>query len=138
MANWTVSTSEKKNVEEHELWQKGDLVIRRITGFRWGTWTVATVDDNPPQLDQEYGPSQDAVNMYDYCDHNVEEIELDMLDDGWYADVIWPDDMPDDERERLEKLWDEDSYSGWEDDGWVNYETECWASGPLDIEKLED
>ncbi len=52
MANWTVSTSEKKNVEEHELWQKGDLVIRRITGFRWGTWTVATVDDNPPQLDQ--------------------------------------------------------------------------------------
>ncbi len=76
--------------------------------------------------------------MYDYCDHNVEEIELDMLDDGWYADVIWPNDMPDDERERLEKLWDEDSYSGWEDDGWVNYETECWASGPLDIEKLED
>lgn len=137
MATWTVSTKDKKSVEEHELWQKDDMVIRRISGFRWGTWTVSTVDDNPPQLDQEYGPGQDAVNMYDYCDHNVEEIELDSLDDGWYGDIIWPDDMPDEERERLEELWEEESYDGWEGDGWINYETECWASGPLEIERAE-
>ena len=65
MADWKVSTKEKKSVEEHELWQKGDLVIRRISGFRWGTWTVTTTDDNPPEFDQSEGPGADAVNMYE-------------------------------------------------------------------------
>ena len=97
MADWKVSTKEKKSVEEHELWQKGDLVIRRISGFRWGTWTVTTTDDNPPEFDQSEGPGADAVNMYDYCDENIENIELDSLDDGWYGDVIYPDDMEDEE-----------------------------------------
>ena len=136
MADWKVSTKEKKSVEEHELWQKGDLVIRRISGFRWGTWTVTTTDDNPPEFDQSEGPGADAVNMYDYCDENIENIELDSLDDGWYGDVIYPDDMEDEERERLDELWDEDGYDAWESEGWDNYETECWASGELEIEKL--
>jgi len=134
MANWIVKTAEKKCVEEHELWQKDGMVIRRITGFRWGTWVVETNDDEPPVLNQDSGPGGDAINMYDYFDENVESIELDMLDDGWYADVIYPDDMSAEEIERLEQLWDEESYSSWEDDGWVNYETECWASGPFDID----
>lgn len=138
MAFWKVSTQHKKSVEEHELWEKDGMVVRRISGFRWGTWTVETNDDEPPVLDQLEGPGGDAINMYDYFEHNVENIEMEMLDDGWYGDVIWPDDMSDEERQRLEDLWEEDAYSGWEGDGWVNYETECWASGPLDIEKLED
>jgi hypothetical protein len=137
MAYWTVSTQQKKNVEEHELWQKDDFVIRRITGFRFGTWSVETNDDEVPILNQDSGPSGDAINMNEYFDENVENIEMEMLDDGWYADVIWPDDMPDNERERLEELWEEDSYSGWEGEGWVNYETECWATGPLNIERAD-
>lgn len=138
MAYWKVSTKDKKSVEEHELWQKDDMVIRRITGFRWGTWIVETNDDEQPILNQDSGPSGEAIDMYDYCDENVEQIELDSLDDGWYFDIIWPDDMPDDERERLEELWEADAYSGWEGDGWVNYQTECWASGPLEIEPEDD
>ena len=134
---YTVSTKDKKSVEEHELWQKDDLVIRRITGFRWGVWTVETNDGTEPVLNQYSGPGGDAINMYDYYDENVESIELEMLDDGWYSDVIWPDDMSDEERQRLEELYDEEGYSGWEEDGWINYETECWAYGPLNIEKLE-
>ena len=134
MAEWTVSTAEKKSVEEHELWQKDDMVIRVINGFRWGTWTVTTVDDNPPQIDQLEGPGADAANMYDYCDHNVEEIELVSLDDGWYGDIIWPDDMPDEERERLQEIYDDEGSFGWEEEGWYNYESECWASGQLTVE----
>jgi len=133
MTYWTVKTVDKKSVEEHELWQKGDMVIRRITGFRWGSWTVETNDDKPPVLLQTEGPGGDAINMYDYCDENVENIELDSLDDGWYGDVVWPEDISDEERERLEELWDEDGYDAWEGEGWYNYETECWASGELEI-----
>ena len=133
MTEWKVSTQNKKCVEEHEIWQKDNMIIRRITGFRWGNWLVTTNDDNPPILNQDSGPGGNAVNMYDYFDENVENIELDFLNDGWYAEVIWPNDMSAEERKRLDNLWEEESYSSWEDDGWVNYETECWASGPLDI-----
>ena len=138
MAYWKVSNQNKKHVEEHELWQKDDMVIRRINGFRFGTWVVETNDDEMPVLNQDSGPGGDAINMNDYYEENVENIDLEMLDEGCYSDIIWPDDMPDDERERLEDLWKEESYSGWEEDGWVNYETECWVTGPLDIEESED
>ncbi len=131
MTWWKVSTTEKKCVFEHELWQKDDWVIRRITGFRWGTILVETEDDNPPVLDQDSGPSADAVDMY-CTEYNY---ELDSLDDGWYGDVIWPDDMPEEERERLEEIWDEDWSAGWENEGWDQYDTECWFHGPLSIEK---
>lgn len=138
MADWKVTTSFKKSVEEHELWQKGDMVIRRITGFRWGEWIVETNDDTPPILNQDLGPGGDGINMYGYCEENVEQINMVFLDDGWYTEVIWPDDISEEEQERLEELWDEDPYDSWEEDGWINYETECWAFGPLDIEKIEE
>ena len=131
MTWWKVSTQEKKNVFEHELWEKDDMVIRRITGFRWGTMFIETEDDNPPVLNQTDGPGADAVDMYN-TEYNY---ELDMLDDGWYEDFVWPDDMDEEERDRLLALWEEDSYSGWEEEGWVQYETECWFHGPLDVER---
>ena len=131
MTWWRVSTLDKKNVFEHELWQKDDFVIRRVTGFRWGTVLIETDDDNPPVLDQLDGPGADGVDMYN-TDYNW---ELDNLSDGWYEDFIWPDDMEEEERDRLLALWEEDSYGGWEEEGWVQYETECWFHGSLDIER---
>jgi hypothetical protein len=133
MAFWTVSTQEKKSVEEHELWQKGDQVIRVVNGFRWGTFSVETTDDNPPELDQTDGPGGDAVDMYSPYGDNIESTELVSLDDGWYGDIIWPDDMDELERERLQELFDDDHYGGLESEGWNQYETECWFSGPLEI-----
>jgi hypothetical protein len=43
--------------------------------------------------------------------------------------------MPDDERERMQEIWDEDWSAGWEEEGWAQYDTECWASGELEITK---
>lgn len=131
---WKVSTLNKKSIEEHELWEKDDYVIRRITGFRWGAVYLKTEEDYPPVLLQLDGPSADAVNMYatDY------EYDLDYLSDGWFEDFIWPDDMPEEERERLLALWEEESYEAWEGDGWTPYETECWFYGPLEIVKNEN
>ena len=134
MTWWTVSTQDKKSVFEHELYQKDDWVIRRVTGFRWGTVLIETEDDNPPELSQTDGPGADGVDMYN-TDYNY---ELDNLSDGWYEDFIWPDDMEEEERDRLLALWEDESYSGWEEEGWVQYETECWFHGPLDIERDEN
>jgi len=62
---------------------------------------------------------------------------MDSMDDGWYGDIIFPDDMSEEEQERLEELWDEEFYDGWEEDGWINYDTECWVWNDLKVEKID-
>ena len=141
MATWKVSTANKKSVEEHEFWEKDGMAIRRISGFRWGTWYVTTTDDNEPEFDKNAGPfhsDSNCIDMNNSYGNNIDNVELDSLDDGWYGDTIWPDDMPEEERERLEELWEEDYYDGWESEGWVQTETECWVYCDLNIEKVED
>lgn len=134
MATWSVSTVEKKNVEEREIWCKDDVTITRINGYRWGKFTVETTNDDPP--DEISADNPDGINMFDYIGDNAENgAELEYLDDGWYCDWIWPEDMPEDERERIMAGWDEESYEFMEGDGWYNDETECWFFGPLEIVK---
>jgi hypothetical protein len=126
MATWVLTTLEKKNVEEIEFWSKDGQTIKRITGFRWGT--VYCESDEKPEIDLD-NPDGLEVFATDY------DFELDNLDDGWYADVEYPDDMSEEEQERMNELWDEDSYDGWESDGWSNDDTETWFHGPLSLEQ---
>lgn len=140
MATWKVTTEYKKSVEEHEFWEKDGKTIIRVTGYRWGTWTVNTSDNNPPNFNRVRNPlgneELDSVDMNNCFENNIEEVEMESLDDGWYSETIYPDDMDDDESERMSELWDEDSYEGWESEGWVQTDTECWVSCPLQCEKL--
>ena len=136
MAIYTVSTKEKKNVEEREQWinqEKGWNIVR-INGYRWGTFTVETLDDEPPEDIDPANP--EGINMYDYFSDNAENgAELESMDDGWYMDWVWDDAMSEEERAEIEALWEEDSYSGLESNGWYNSETEAWLFGPLEITK---
>ena len=128
MATYRIETTEKKNVLEIEHWQKDGVTIKRLSGFRWGTGWINTEPGETLDIDPV---NENGVNVYDY------DFELDSLDDGWYGDWEFPDDMAEEERERLMELWDEESYSGFEEEGWSNEETECWFNGPLSIELTE-
>lgn len=138
MATWSVKTAEKKSIEEHEIWTKGKMTIRRITGFRWGEYHVTTEDENPPEFELAAVPggddNEDSVNMNE-CGYESEMIEL---DDSWYEDIVWPDNMAPFARDTMEVKWDEDPYSGWEENGWLLDETEVWFTGPLEINRVED
>ena len=98
MAIYTVSTKEKKNVEEREQWtnqEKGWNIVR-INGYRWGTFTVETLDDEPPEDIDPANP--EGINMYDYFSDNAENgAELESMDDGWYMDWVWDDAMSEDD-----------------------------------------
>ena len=126
MATWVLTTLEKKNVVETEFWSKDGKTIKRSTGFRWGT--VYCESDERPDIDLA-NPEGLEVFATDY------DFELDNLDDGHYCDVEYPDDMSEEEQERMDELWDEDSYSAWEEEGWSNDDTETWFHGPLDLEQ---
>lgn len=140
MARWMVSTLNKKSVEEHEYWQKDGASIIRVIGYRWGSWIVTTTDDDEPKFERVFNPlgneDEDSINMYDSFDNNIEDIELNSLDDGWYSDIIYSEYMDEDEQERMTELWDEDSYEGWESEGWFQIETECWTNSELKIERM--
>ena len=128
MATYTVSTKEKKSVEEREIWVKDDLTIIRISGFRWGSYSVEVDDDEELDIDPE---NPDGIDM-NCCGYDSELISM---DDGWYGDVVYPESMSDEERERMDALWEEDYYSGWEGDGWMQTDTEAMFYGPLEIKK---
>jgi hypothetical protein len=132
MTWWKVSTTEKKSCEEREIWTKDDKTIIRINGFRWGTFMVETSDDNPPEGITEENP--DGIDMYGHMADNIEQIELDSMDDGWYGDYEF-EGIDEEEQEELQAAMEDDYYEYLESNGWYNSETEAWLHGPLEITK---
>ena len=132
MAWWKVTATEKKSCEEREIWTKDGKTIVRINAFRWGTFTVETSDDNPP--DGITAENKDGIDMYSHIGDNIEQIELDSMDDGWYSDYEF-DGINDDEQEELKEAMEDDYYDYLETNGWSNNETEAWLYGPLEITK---
>lgn len=140
MANWKVSTYYKKSCEEHEYYYKDNQSIIRKTGYRIGSFFVETSDDRPPEFEFTYVPGgdgkKDSINMYDCCYNNIENSELDTMWDGCWEDIVFPEDMDEEEQERLMALIDESSvYEVLEgDEGWMQNDTEAWIWGPILIE----
>jgi len=137
MAQFTVKTYYKKSIEEHEHFSKDDLVIVRRTGWRAGSWLVTTSDDNPPEFEFDYVPggdgNLDSVDMYNCPGPNIEDVELIETWDGCWEEVDWPEDMDDDERERLEELVDEEGFYALEEEDWISNDTQMWIWGPIEI-----
>lgn len=129
MAKWTLSTKEKKSCVEREFWTHpdySDSVIVRETGWRWGTFTCES--DERPNIDLD---NPDGFHVYD----TEYDFELDSMHDGCWEEWTWPDDMPEEERERLQEIWEEDDYSGWEEQGMTHDDTEVVLFGPLELEE---
>lgn len=139
MAQWTVRTYYKKSIEEHEHFYKDDKEIIRKTGWRSGSWSVTTSDDNPPEFEFDYVPGGDgkldSIDMYNCSGSNIEDVELIETFDGCWEDVQWPDDMDEDEIEALQERIDEEGFYEIieEEEGWAQSDTEMWIWGPIEI-----
>lgn len=143
MAVWTVETYYKKTMEEHERLTKDGMTITRKTGWRWGSWTVTTSDDNTPEFEFDFVPGgdgkQDSINMNDCYGNNIEEVEFNESWDGSWVDYDWPEDMEDDEQERLAEFIEEQGFYELEDEeGWVHDDTDFWIWGPIAIKNEQD
>jgi hypothetical protein len=142
MATWTVSTHYKKSCQEVEFWvrREGEGKIIVTNGFRWGTWTVETSDDNPPEFEFTEVPGgdgrKDSINMLDCEINNIESVELISMDDGgcWY-DIEF-EDLTEEEEEEIQEFIDENSVYELEEreDAWYQDETEWWIWGPIEIQ----
>lgn len=141
MATWKVSPLYKKSCEEHEHYVKDGLTIVRQTGFRGASFIVETSDDNPPEFEFDYVPggdgSKDSIDMYNCEVNNIESVELDSMWDGCWEEIVYDDDLDEEERERLEALIESegDVYDVLENqEGWSQNDGQAWIWGPIQIE----
>jgi len=141
MATWTVSTTEKKSCEEREIWTNGEATIVRINGFRWGTFTVETTDDNPPEGITE--ANKEGIDMYSHSGDNIYSISLDSMADGWLGDYEF-DGFDQQQEQAIREAIDEADSDGidyaeyLEQTGWQQEDTEAWLSGLLEITRDTD
>lgn len=124
MATWQIKNYHKKNAVERQFWTKDGVTVTKDEGFRWGTWTGES--DERPDIDLANPDGFEVLS-------DGVDWELDSMDDGCWVEWSFPDDMPEEEQERIQALWDDNWYEGMEDDGWTNDDTECWIYGPIEL-----
>jgi hypothetical protein len=141
MAWWTVKTYHKKSCEQHEYFThpdyEGKIVVK--DGFRFCEYSVETSDDNPPEFEFTEVPggngAVDSIDLNSCYSNNIESTELvEMFDGGCWGDTEFPEDMDEEEQERLQEIIDEEgSYALEDEEGWTLDDTEVWVWGPLEI-----
>lgn len=130
MASYEISTKHKKSIIDVQYYGKDGRTIRYETGWRWGSGviTIPDQDDLPWPADPD---DNDEINVYEY------DFELDSLDDGCWDDIEFPDDIDEQELNRLQELYEEDGIFALEEDGWEEIDSELYFQGPLEIKKIE-
>lgn len=124
MATWKITNATKKNAVERQFWIKDGVTVIKEEGFRWGIWSCES--DEQPDIDLDNSDGYELMST-DY------EWEMEEMIDGSWVDWTFPEDMDEEEQERIQELWDEDSFDGLEGDGWINDETEHWIYGPIKL-----
>jgi hypothetical protein len=139
MAIWTVKTHYKKSCQEVETWhqREGEGKVTVVNGFRYGEWTVETIDDNPPGFEFTEVPGgdgmKDSINMLDCEINNIESVELvEMFDGGCWYDVETKG-LSEEEEEEINEFIEENSLYDLEERGWMQGDTEWWIWGPIEI-----
>lgn len=130
---YSISTVEKKLAVQFETFHYTDKQDRfwefQIeSGYRWGTAIIES--DKEPKADEDPYENGFVVSDYLYEDMN--------LDDGCWMFSHFPDDMPEEVKEYLIGIWEEDGYSGFEDNGIHMWECETIFYGPLEVELIDD
>lgn len=124
MAIWKITNQHKKSAVEKQFWIKDGITVIKEEGFRWGIWSCES--DEQPDIDLENSEGYELMSTdYDW--------EMEEMIDGSWVEWTFPDDMDEEEQERIQALWDEDSFEGLEGDGWTNDETEHWIQGPIKL-----
>jgi len=123
MATWVLTTQHKKNAIERSIWYKDGKKIVQEQGFRWGKFYCES--DEKPDVDLK-NPDGYEISGYDW--------EMDSMDDGCWLEWEWPEDMTEEEQDKIMDAWGDDFYDGMEALGWSNDDTEYVFYGPLQLE----
>jgi len=141
VTTWTVRTYYKKSCEQHEYFTHSDWngPLKVTDGFRSASFYIDTNDGKIPNFEFTEVPggngAKDSVNLFSCEANNIVGSELiEMWDGGCWGGWEFPEDMPEEEQERLDEFISENgTYALEDEEGWMLDETECWVWGPLEI-----
>jgi hypothetical protein len=104
MAVWILTNQHKKNAVERSFWYKDGKKIIREEGYRWGKFYCES--DEKPDIDLKNPDGYEIGGEYDW--------EMDHMDDGCWAEWEWPEDITEEEQDKIMDAWNEDFYDGLE------------------------
>ena len=125
--SFKISTQEKKNVTEVEVWTKDGETLKHSIGWRWGSVMV----DEEPDL-SDYDPVNGIDVYYEWG------ADLIGYDDSCWEDWEYPESWTDEDKQKFIEAWEEEGLDAPLNLGWNESDTELYFYGPLDIEELED
>lgn len=128
MAEWILEPLNKKSAIETEYWTKGDVMIKVVTVFRWAE--VIITSDDVPDIDLE---NEDGIDVYS-LDYEVNPYNT--TDGGTLLD--FPDTLDDDEKTRIEEIYDSELNEGLENDGWTQEDYSLVFNGELKLTLVEE
>jgi hypothetical protein len=102
MKTWTISTQYKKSVIQCETWAKDGQTISRDLWYRSGSFIIETEGKNPPDFDLENENGLDIFTVPRIREYAAGDITTEQLE--------WPSDMPEKERESLEKRFEKEDF----------------------------
>ena len=122
MALWKVTPTWKKSIIERQIWTKdGEYIVNELC-WRWGSFTIYTEGDEPPEID--------------------EDTDLLVLTEDWETDdccseEIDYDDLCEETDEQIREFLDENSVYELEDIGWEMESCEMYMQCDPEIERIE-
>ena len=127
MSKWKLTTLEKKCWTEVQIWRNKDgLEAKHEIGWRWGWVRYSTKPDLSSYDDKDY--EQVEVSSLGEVDDMEQD---DGCSDFWY----WPDELDEDERDRLSEIYDENWDEGLNEEGWEEWEREFYICGPVELKQ---
>ncbi len=136
MAVWTLMPVNKKSIEEVMFWTKDNMTIVLRQGWRGGTVSLVTADDDEPDIDLK---GNDELNVYDLVDDHIVDVQLDSFWDGCWSEWDWLESgLTEDEQQEIEDAWDEDGFDGVEELGWIQDDCETYFYGELSLERVNE
>ena len=130
---YKLTTSEKKNAVQISTYRYEvdgkTWYFDFEEGYRWGT-AVIELCEKPNYPEEDWYSEGFCLDGYEISDMD--------MNDGCWGNFIFPDDMPDDLKEKIEALWDEDGYEAFENEGIDQWDSTTTFYGPIDFELVDD
>lgn len=121
---WALSTKYKKSVMEEMYYSKDDKKITIMQGYRWCKFICISEIKPDIVLDDEQGE-------YNIFNDRRYDWEMEYCDDGWYSDIVYSDNISEEERNGIQLAWDYNYFEGLEDLGYDHDDTDIILEGPL-------
>lgn len=119
----------QKCVTQVEYWKKGCLVIERAQLWRFGQVVIEAASESEIKKLLKKRDEQDRVCINDVFPELIDQTLRDCISD----DIYPPDEMPEKEAQKLEKLFRKHTEEMFEREGWSIEETKLYFESDIKV-----